>query len=54
MRFLIAGGPARHQMIQVTFLSFIVFLLLAVFVLWSIWGALRGLGETDEDDTWGD
>ena len=37
-----------------TFWHFFIFLLLAVFVLWNVWMVLREIGETSDDDKWGD
>ena len=45
--------PAPHLR-RIMFWPFLLFLLLAAFVLWNIWMALRDLGETGEDDGWGD
>ncbi len=36
------------------FWTFLLLLLMAAFVLWNSWKALRNLGETSDDDTWGD
>ena len=37
-----------------TFISFVIFLALAAFVLWNIWIVMRSIGETGQDDSWGD
>lgn len=50
----IVSPSCRDHMNGMTFLMFILFLLLGVFVLWNIWNALRDLGDTSEDDRWGD
>jgi len=34
-----------------TFWQFLIFFLLAVFVLWNVWIAIRSLGDGD-DDSW--
>lgn len=54
LHWLFELAPVHHHIAVMTFLSFIVFLLLAMFVLWSIWDAMRDIGETSDDDTWGD